>query len=67
MSLVGTQVVAMSGSGGISISLLMLWLFSSEAQKCKDFRISFKPCHVGTHWIALDEYSHMSTHLPGFR
>ena len=24
-----------------------------------------KPCHVGTHWKALAEYSHMSTHLPG--
>ena len=26
-----------------------------------------KPCHVGIHWIALDEYSQMSTHMPGFR
>ena len=25
-----------------------------------------KPCHVGTHWIALAEYPHMSTHVPGF-
>ena len=25
-----------------------------------------KPCHVGIHWIALLEYFHMSTHLPGF-
>ena len=25
-----------------------------------------KPCYVGTHWIALAEYSQMSTHLPGF-
>ena len=27
----------------------------------------FKPCHVGIHWIALTEYSQMSTHLLGFR
>ena len=26
-----------------------------------------KPCHVGIHWIALTEYSQMSTHLPEFR
>ena len=26
-----------------------------------------KPCHVGMHWIALTEYSQMSTHVPGFR
>ena len=25
-----------------------------------------KPCHVGIHWIALTEYSRMSTHMPGF-
>ena len=26
-----------------------------------------KPCHVGIHWIALVEYSQMSTHVPGFQ
>ena len=26
-----------------------------------------KPCHVGIHWIALTEYSQMSTHMPGFQ
>ena len=26
-----------------------------------------KPCHVGIHWIALAEYSHMNTHIPGFQ
>ena len=26
-----------------------------------------KPCHVGIHWIALSEYSHMSTHVQGFQ
>ena len=25
-----------------------------------------KTCHVGTHLIALTEYSQMSTHMPGF-
>ena len=25
-----------------------------------------KPCHDGIHWIALAEYSQMSTHLSGF-
>ena len=23
-----------------------------------------KPCHIGFHWMALNEYSQMSTHLP---
>ena len=26
-----------------------------------------KICHVGVHWIALTEYSQMSTHTPGFQ
>ena len=26
-----------------------------------------KPCHVGIYWVALAEYSKMSTHVPGFR
>ena len=26
-----------------------------------------KPCHIGIRWIALDEYSQMSTHMPGFQ
>ena len=26
-----------------------------------------KPCHVGIHWIALHEYSQMSTYMPGFQ
>ena len=30
-------------------------------------RKSSTPCHVGPHWIALDEYSQMSTHMPGFQ
>ena len=26
-----------------------------------------KPCHVDIHWIALAEYSQMSTHVLGFQ
>ena len=33
----------------------------------KIFEKSSKPCHVGIHWIALVEYSQMSTHIPGFQ
>ena len=40
-------------------------LLSSKAQGCKDFWKASKPCHVGIHWMALTEYSQMSTHLPG--
>ena len=32
----------------------------------QNFRKPSKPCLVGIHWIALDEYSQMSTHLAGF-
>ena len=28
---------------------------------------TFKPCHVGIHWIALTECSQMSTYVPGFQ
>ena len=45
----------------------MLWLLSSKAQGCKDFWKPSKPCHVGIPWIALAEYSQMSTHMPGFQ
>ena len=34
------------------------------------FKNTFKPCHLGFHWIALAEYSQMSTfstHMPGFQ
>ena len=40
----------------------------SKAQGCKDFFWKpSKPCHVGIYWIALTEYSHISTHFPGFQ
>ena len=42
----------------------MLRQLLSKVQRCKDFSKSSKPCHVGIHWIALAEYSQMSTHVP---
>ena len=45
----------------------MLRLLVSKAHGCKDLWKPSKPCHFGTHWIALTEYSHMSTHMPGFQ
>ena len=47
-------------------NLLMLRLISSKAQEQKVFYNSSKSCHVGIHWIALAEYSQMSTHVPRF-
>ena len=48
--------------GCMVLTLLILGLLSSKAQRCKDIRKSSKPCHVGIHWTALAEYSQMSTH-----
>ena len=48
------------------LTLSMLRLLLSEAQRCKDIRKSLKPCHVGMHWKAFAEYSQMSTNLSGF-
>ena len=45
----------------------MLRLLSSKAQGGKDFCKPSKPCLVGVHWIALTEYSQMSTHVPVFQ
>ena len=45
----------------------MLRLLLSKAPKYKDFWKTSKPCHVGIHWIALTEYSEMSTHVQGFQ
>ena len=47
-------------------TLRMLGLLLPNAQECKDFCQPSKSCHVGIHWIALSEYSPMSTHVPGF-
>ena len=49
------------------LTLPMLRVLSSKAQGCKDFWKTSKPCHVGIHLKALAEYSHMSTHVPGFQ
>ena len=46
---------------------LILPMLTTCAQKSKDFWKPSKPCHVGIHWIALAEYSQMSTHVPGFQ
>ena len=50
-----------------TLTLPMLWLFSSKAQEQKDLWDPSKPCHFGIYWIALTEYSQMSTHVPGFQ
>ena len=49
------------------LNLQMLRLLSSKAQGCKDFWKPSKPCFVGIHWIALAEYSQMSTNMPGIK
>ena len=49
------------------LSLSMLRLLLSKAQKLKNLWKSSKPYHFGIHWKALIEYSQMSTHLPGFQ
>ena len=49
------------------LTLSMLRLLSFKAQESKYLGKLSKPCHVGIHWIALAEYSQMSTHVPGFQ
>ena len=49
------------------LTLPMLRQLFSKAQGCKDCWKPSKPCHLGIHWIALTEYSLMSTHVPGFQ
>ena len=49
------------------LTLPMLRLYLSKAQKHRKFWKTFKPCHVGMHWKALDEYYLMGTHVPGFQ
>ena len=50
---------------GLAIPILRL--LSSEGHGLKVFWKSSKPCHVGIHWIALAEFSQMSTHVPRFQ
>ena len=42
-------------------------ILSSKAQDHKYILGLSKPYHVGIHWIALAEYSQMSTHMPRFQ
>ena len=42
-------------------------LFCPRQHIAKNSWQSSKPCHVGIHWKALDEYYQMSTHVPGFQ
>ena len=51
----------------VMLTLPMLSILSSKAQGCKDFWKPPKPSHVGIHGIIPAEYSHMSTHVPGFQ
>ena len=39
----------------------------NQVPKHNDFLKLSRPCHVGIHWIALAEYTQMSTHMPGFQ
>ena len=48
----------------IHLTLSMLKLLSTKANGCKDFQNISKHCQVDIHWIALTEYSQMSTHVP---
>ena len=41
--------------------------FDQSTRTQKIFENNLKPCHVGIHWIALTEYSMMSTHVLGFQ
>ena len=41
--------------------------FSPKHKECKDIWKPSKPCHVDINWIALFEFSQMSTHVPGFQ
>ena len=50
-----------------SLTLPMLRLLSSKAERRNYFWKPNKPCHVGIHWKAVAKFSKMSTHLPGFR
>ena len=44
----------------------MLRLFSTKAQWPNIFFKPSKPCHVDIHWKALDRYTQIGTHMPGF-
>ena len=50
-----------------NLTLPMLRLLSSKAQKRKILWKPWKPCHFGIHLKALVECFQMSTHLPGYQ
>ena len=49
------------------LNLSIMRLLSSKRQGRKDFWKPSKPCHVGSHWITIAEYSQMNTHEPRFQ
>ena len=49
------------------LTVSMLKLLLSMAEKCKKFWNPTKTCNVGIHWKALAEYYQMSTHMPRFQ
>ena len=49
------------------LNFSMLRLLLTRVQGCKELSKPSKPCHVGIHWKALDEFSQRSTHLTGFQ
>ena len=51
----------------LCLNLPLLRLFSSKAQRCKDFWKLSEPCHVGIQWISLTEHSQMITDVAGFQ
>ena len=46
----------------LALPILDVIVRSSKAHEHKDFWKTSKPCCVGIHWIALADYSQMSTH-----
>ena len=38
-----------------------------QSRRTQRFLKPYKPCHVDIHWLALDDYSQMSTLVPGFQ
>ena len=65
--LVKCKIWCLANSFLSSKRFLFIAYQSIQYKKWQDFWESSKPCHVGIHWIALSEYSQMSTHMPGFQ
>ena len=55
------------GPSCMTLTLSMLRILSYKAQGWKVFWKPSRSCHVGIHWKAFTEYSHMSTHVAGFQ